>query len=236
MTSINQITQSELTKIGVASFFEQKTDSTNAWAKQDFHGQTPLAVYLADEQSHGRGRGDHSWSQSLPGETWLSTWCLRLTQTPQPLFPLRVGLLLFESCLKTWPQLEWALKAPNDIYILDGKWAGILIELLQVDLNMCCYIGIGANVFSKPELPEKKTAALKDWTADIYQDWPVFCHSFLRGLREIQKDPARQNLLSSEIQQLEYALKKYVGNQVQTILSDGSIVLKSGNQIHWSEL
>ncbi len=236
MTSINQFTQNELTKLGAPSFFVQKTISTNAWAKEEFHGQTPFALYVADEQTHGRGRGDHSWSQAAPGTTLLSTWCLRLTQTPQPLFPLRVGLLLFESCLKTWPQLEWALKAPNDIYILDGKWAGILIELSKIDLNMCCYIGIGANIFAKPELAEQKTTALSEWFTDIQNEWPRFCRQFFLGLQDLQKDPARQTLLKNEIQQLEYGLKKYIGNNVQSVLPDGSLTLKSGEMIHWSNL
>ncbi len=235
MKSINQLTQ-QIFEPQHPCFFTPRTDSTNAWAKKDFHGQTPFALYLTDQQSHGRGRGSNTWNQAEPGSTLLSTWCLRLAQTPQPLFPLRVGLLLFESCLKIWPQLDWGLKAPNDIYILDEKWAGILIEVSKVDFNTCCFIGIGANIFAKPEIPGQKTTALSDWTSLEDSQWQQFCWNFHHGLTQLQLDPARQNLLPQEIQTLEYALKKYIGNNVKMVLADGSLILKNDQKIHWSDL
>jgi BirA family transcriptional regulator, biotin operon repressor / biotin---[acetyl-CoA-carboxylase] ligase len=236
MTSINQKTEAEFQKKHLPVFFEEKTDSTNAWAKKEFHGQNPFALYLADEQSHGRGRGANTWSQAVPGSTLLSTWCLRLAQTPQPLFPLRVGLLLFETCLKIWPQLDWALKAPNDIYILDAKWAGILIEVTPLTFNTCCFIGVGANIYDKPNIASQKTTALSDWVDLQREDWAQFCYTFYEGLINLQKDPARQTLLAIEIQALEYGLKKYLGNNIQKVMADGSLMLKSGETIHWSEL
>lgn len=235
MKSIHQITQ-QFFLPQHPCFFVPQTESTNAWAKKEFHGQTPFALYLADQQSQGRGRGANSWSQAAPGSTLLSTWCLRLAQTPQPLFPLRVGLLLFESVLKVWPELEWGLKAPNDIYILDGKWAGILIEVSKIDLNTCCFIGIGANIYAKPEISGQKTTSLSDWTTVEDSHWHQFCREFHQGLTQLQLDPARQNLLPQEIQTLEYALKKYIGNNVKTVLSDGSLILKNEQTIHWSDL
>lgn len=234
MKSINQLTQ-KIFEQQHPIFFSPKTDSTNAWAKQDFHGQTPFALYLADEQSLGRGRGANVWLQGAPGSTLLSTWCLRLAQTPQPLFPMRVGLLLFESCLKVWPHLEWSLKAPNDIYILDGKWAGILIEVSKVDFNTCCFIGIGANVFDKPAISTQKTTALTDWGPVETSQWQQFCRELLLGLTQLQIDPARQNLLPSEIKTTEYGLKKFIGNNVKTVLADGSLILNNDQKIHWSD-
>lgn len=236
MKSINQITYDIFLKKQWPSFFSPVTDSTNSWAKTDFTGANPQALYLCDQQTHGRGRGAHTWSQAEPGSTLLSTWCLRLTQSPQPLLPVRVGLLLFESCLRTWPHLEWALKAPNDIYILDGKWAGILVEATQQSQNNCCYIGIGANIFSKPILDSQKTTALTDWVEFHEDDWLQFCYLFSQGLLQIQIDPARQNLLQNEIHSLEMGLKKFIGNQIQTLLPDGSLRLKNDDTVHWSDL
>lgn len=236
MKSINQITHDIFSQTEWPCFFSKVTDSTNTWAKNEFHGVSPLALFLSDQQTQGRGRGNNSWSQAEPGSTLLSTWCLRLAQTPQPLIPIRVGLLLFESCLRTWPHLEWALKAPNDIYILDGKWAGILVEATQQNQNNCCYIGIGANIFSKPSLSAQKTTALADWVEFHEKDWQQFCYFFSQGLLQLQIDPARQNLLQNEIHSLEMGLKKYIGNQIQTLFPDGSLKLKNSDTVHWSEL
>ncbi len=232
MASINQLTLNILQAQGLSVFFQKTTDSTNAWAKKEFNGQTPLAVFLADQQNHGRGRGDNTWTQAPHGATLLSTWCLRLPQSPQPLFPLRTGLLLYESCQRSWPDLDWALKAPNDIYIQDGKWAGILIEVTEDG----AFIGIGANIFAKPEGILQKTTSLQDWTVLTQKDWEHFCYFFSQGLSELQKDPARTTLLNHEIRALEQALLKYPRNQVKTVNSDGSLLLQNGKTIHWSDL
>jgi BirA family transcriptional regulator, biotin operon repressor / biotin---[acetyl-CoA-carboxylase] ligase len=234
--SINEITHQQFLKQSCMSFFVKKTESTNFWAKQKFQGQFPFSLFLADEQTQGRGRNSNSWTNSTPGHTLLSTWCLSLASHPQPLFPLRVGLLLFEACKKTWPPLPWALKAPNDIYIGDSKWAGILIEVAQTPLSVCAYIGVGANILSAPKNVGQKTTALIDHTRLAENDWQAFCYFFYDGLLQIQKDPSRTKLTNTEILRLQSALEKYHDNKIQTVLPDGSLELESGETIPWSEL
>ncbi len=234
--SVNFLTHQDFLKHSRASSFEPATDSTNAWAKKHFQGQTSFALFLADLQTQGRGRGQNTWSQSESGHTFLSTWCLLLSSQPQPLFPLRIGLLLFECCQKTWPTLPWALKAPNDIYIGDGKWAGILVEVVPFESFVCAYIGIGANVLSKPSTVEQKTTALSEHVSFSESSWLAFCYSLYEGLLKIQKDPSRTKLTGEETTSLQLALQKYVSNHVQTVLPDGSLRLTTGDLIHWSEL
>ncbi len=238
--SINKITNQDFLINHRMSFFIEKIDSTNLWAKKEFLGQWPFALFLADEQTQGRGRGNNTWSQSKPGDTLLSTWCLSLHTHPQPLFPLRVGLLLFESCQKTWSHLPWALKAPNDIYLgegdLAGKWAGILVEIAQNQNTVCAYIGIGANVLSAPQNITQKTSALVEHTSFEENSWLAFSYAFYEGLLQIQKDPARLQLTTAEIHSLQQALQKYHGNNIETVLPDGSLKLTSGKKTHWSEL
>ncbi len=234
--SINQITHSDFLKHGRDCFFKNTINSTNTWAKEDYKGQSPFALFLADEQTQGRGRSNNTWSQSDKGHTLLSTWCLLLSSHPQPLFPLRIGLLLFECCQKNWPALPWALKAPNDIYIGDSKWAGILIEVTQMESFVCAYIGVGANIFSTPKNIDQKTTALTDHTPFDEHTWLAFCYSFYEGLLQIQKDPSRTKLTGAETKALQSALLKYTDNHIQTLLPDGSLRLTSGELIHWSEL
>jgi biotin-[acetyl-CoA-carboxylase] ligase BirA-like protein len=234
--SVNQLTHQDFVKHGRTSFFTDTIDSTNSWAKKEFHGQSAFALFLADQQTKGRGRGSNTWSQSEHGHTFLSTWCLLLSSHPQPLFPMRVGLLLFESCQTTWPELPWALKAPNDIYLGDSKWAGILIEVAQFESLVCAYIGIGANVFSTPANVNQKTSALTDHIDFSENSWLAFCYLMFEGLLQLQKDPSRAKLTGPETKSLQIALQKYTENQIQTLLPDGSLRLTSGELIHWSDL
>lgn len=234
MKSINQITHHYFLQKGLASFFVPQTNSTNTWAKENFN--SPFSIYLTDEQTQGRGRGKNSWSQALPGSTLLSTWCWELSSLPQPLFPLRVGLALYESCVLAWHELPWALKAPNDIYLKDGKWAGLLIEVVSTENKFHVYVGLGANILAKPEMAKQKTASLVDLSSWEETPWFVFCDSFFKNMNEIQKDPARQQLLPSELQRLIAALQRRPENEVNSALPDGSLVLNSGVRIHWSEL
>ncbi len=234
--SVNAMTHHDFLKHSRASFFEPTTDSTNSWAKKQFHGQTSFALFLADQQTQGRGRGQNTWSQAKNGHTLLSTWCLLLSSQPQPLFPLRIGLLLFDCCQKAWPTLPWALKAPNDIYIGDSKWAGILVEVVPFQSFVCAYIGIGANILSKPSNVDQKTTALSEHTSFSENSWLAFCYSLYEGLLQIQKDPSRTKLTNLETTSLQSALQKYTDNHVQTVLPDGSLRLTTGDLIHWSEL
>ena len=74
--------------------FSRTTDSTNADALAaarpgDPHG----SVYFADEQTAGRGRGDHGW-HSAAGEGLYVSVLLRphISATRLPLLPLAAGL------------------------------------------------------------------------------------------------------------------------------------------------
>jgi BirA family biotin operon repressor/biotin-[acetyl-CoA-carboxylase] ligase len=85
-------------------------------------------VYLADEQTAGRGRGGHAW-HSAPGEG------LYLSALVRPYLPLRDALLLsLATGLAAWQAVHQSttlaldLHWPNDLYISEKKAGGILVE------------------------------------------------------------------------------------------------------------
>ena len=80
------------------SFYFPEITSTNDVAKQEFENSgKDFALYLADHQSQGRGRGANSWENLSGGEVLLSTWCFRLDASPQPVLTPLLGLALYES-------------------------------------------------------------------------------------------------------------------------------------------
>lgn len=235
MESINAWTSLWAQSKSISNFYLPSVESTNSWAKLDFKPQLQNAVFLADHQTHGRGRGSHQWLNTEPGTACLSTWCFTIPSIPHPLLNMRIGFALFESASLTWPALAFALKAPNDLYLLDGKFAGILTEVVTGGTT-AIYIGIGMNVFAKPYLNEQKTQALADHTALRKQDWFTFCDHLFTRFTSLSQDSSRAHLTNSEQDKILRALKKYIGNAIQTIEPDGSLQLTNGRICHWNEL
>jgi BirA family biotin operon repressor/biotin-[acetyl-CoA-carboxylase] ligase len=85
-------------------------------------------VYLADEQTAGRGRSDHSW-HSASGEG------LYLSALVKPSLPLRDALLLSLAtglaaahAIGEVTNLKIDLRWPNDLMLAGKKLGGILVE------------------------------------------------------------------------------------------------------------
>jgi BirA family biotin operon repressor/biotin-[acetyl-CoA-carboxylase] ligase len=85
-------------------------------------------VYLADEQTAGRGRGSHGW-HSAPGEG------LYLSVLARPALPLRDALLLSlatglaaQAAVLAVTGAAIDLRWPNDLLVQHRKLGGILVE------------------------------------------------------------------------------------------------------------
>jgi len=127
-------------------------DSTNNFAKEYKYDFSEPLLFLTDYQNLGRGRGTNKWTSPKQGTAFLSTWSIELSASPQPIASPLIGLTLYTSCKENWPELNWSLKAPNDLYISDKKVAGLLIENLNWSKKNRLLIGLGINVLQSPEL------------------------------------------------------------------------------------
>jgi BirA family biotin operon repressor/biotin-[acetyl-CoA-carboxylase] ligase len=114
------------------------------------NGAAEGTVYIADEQTAGRGRSDHAW-HSAAGEG------LYLSALVKPVLPLRVALLLsLATGLAAWQAvyetaaLDLDLRWPNDLLLNGKKLGGILVETASETgddaLLRYAVIGIGINV------------------------------------------------------------------------------------------
>lgn len=140
--------------------------STNDLAKAAAKDGAPHgSVWIAETQSHGRGRQGRAWT-SPPGENLLVSILLR---TPCP--PSRLPLLSLVAGLAVRDAVALALgdegsdrvrvKWPNDVLVRDAgggsqkKIAGILVEsTLAGSLVEAIVVGIGVNVHTRV-LPEE---------------------------------------------------------------------------------
>lgn len=64
------------------------------------------------------------------------------------------------------PQVDFQIKWPNDLLIDGAKCAGILLERS----GDAIVIGIGVNLISAPELPDRRTVCFADYGVDLSRD------------------------------------------------------------------
>ncbi|HUD54403.1 MAG TPA: biotin--[acetyl-CoA-carboxylase] ligase [Terracidiphilus sp.] len=128
--------------------FSAATGSTNSDALSAAREGAPHgSVYFADEQTAGRGRGDHRW-ESNAGQGLYVSVLLRLDvpTVRLPLLPLAVGLAAVDA-IRSASGLNADLRWPNDLLIGDRKTGGILVESKTDGDGLAFAVaGIGINV------------------------------------------------------------------------------------------
>jgi BirA family transcriptional regulator, biotin operon repressor / biotin---[acetyl-CoA-carboxylase] ligase len=202
-TDVNRALQH--TRLGGSVLHFPEVESTQTLALEAARAGVPQGVWVADEQTAGRGRGGHTW-HSAPGDG------LYLTALFTPKLPAFAYRLTLAAGLAAWEAIREVagvtadLRWPNDLVTRPGvhprarKLGGILVESAvasatapyQVEgrsFPMLRYvvIGIGINVGHTafpPKLAQAATSLrLEGWT-----------------------DPNRQALLITLLTRLELAV------------------------------
>jgi BirA family biotin operon repressor/biotin-[acetyl-CoA-carboxylase] ligase len=104
-------------------------------------------VYLADEQTAGRGRGAHSWHSARAAGLYVSV-LLRPRVAPADILwlSLAAGLAVREA-VRQVTSLQADIRWPNDLLLGKKKFCGILTELnAEVTRVRHAVVGIGINV------------------------------------------------------------------------------------------
>lgn len=107
--------------------------------------KTP-AICMAKIQTAGRGRNNKKWHSPECGNLYLS-YKFQTEQLKETLslLSLRVGLMGIEMLKHFYPNEPFKIKWPNDIYLMDKKLAGILIETASGLKGHEVIIGFGIN-------------------------------------------------------------------------------------------
>ena len=131
--------------------FFATTGSTNTEALEAARAGAPHgSVYFADEQTAGRGRGDHRWDSQHGAGLYVSVLLrIPIPSAQLPLLPLAAGLAAAES-IQAVAGVSIDLRWPNDLLIGDRKAGGILVES-KLDGGTLAFavVGIGINVHQR---------------------------------------------------------------------------------------
>ncbi|MFK8165569.1 MAG: biotin--[acetyl-CoA-carboxylase] ligase [Lewinella sp.] len=193
-----------------------ETDGTNAEAMRAISGAEPPApgaVYLADEQTAGRGQGTNSW-HATPGDNLTFS----MVVYPDHLAVDRIfvltqlsGLAVAETVAHFLPSelaVTVRLKWPNDVYVGNQKIAGILVQNgLRGSKVSWSVIGIGLNVnetsFPEELLDKATSLALLSGTTFVAKEVLNFLLARLANNYQLS-DPRRLPELGRRYQGLLY--------------------------------
>ena len=162
------------TEFGERLVVFSQLDSTNAKAwelvEQGVEGET---LIIADEQLKSRGRGGNTWVSSPKKDLLISLifrdFCSAEIQTK---LGLATATAWWEFLKNKGIEIE--LKWPNDLYFMEKKLGGILVECR----SSVAVVGIGLNVNSLDSLPVSAISLLeitgKNWdreclVAEVWQ-------------------------------------------------------------------
>ena len=106
-----------------------------------------MIVVTAEYQTAGRGCGSNSWESERGKNLLFSLLCQPRHIAPWKQFRLSMMIsVAMADVLRRYAE-GVSIKWPNDIYVGDGKIAGILIECtVQKGMLRDCLIGVGLNV------------------------------------------------------------------------------------------
>ncbi|NRA36999.1 MAG: biotin--[acetyl-CoA-carboxylase] ligase [Planctomycetes bacterium] len=160
-------------------------DSTNTWALEHLEVLEHGACVWTQAQSAGRGQAGRSWV-SDPGVLTASFIIKPQHEPDVTLLSLCAGLAVAHCVEDYTPDIQVAIKWPNDCFVHGRKIAGILCEGKRHAGDPYMVIGIGLNI--KPQ-----------WSADAQQAPP---ESFFNGrppisISELSANPVMLELITS---------------------------------------
>ena len=178
--------------------------STNSEAMERASGGAPEgSVFVAEEQTAGRGRGAHQWESAASAGIYCSV-VLRPTLPPAEtlILSLAAGLAVDAAVRQVDSGVVPDLKWPNDLLIEGKKFCGVLTEMnAEVTRVRYIVVGIGINV-NQVRFPEelRPTATSLRLATDTKWSRVELCAALLKSLdREyrdlIQKAGAHDSIL-----------------------------------------
>lgn len=127
------------------------TESTNTLLLEAAANGAPEGtLYLADEQTVGRGRGGHAWHSEPGSGLYLSVLAKPSLHLREALWLSLATALAAQAAIQSTTGLSIDLRWPNDLLYNQKKLGGILVEAaVEPDANATlryAVIGIGINI------------------------------------------------------------------------------------------
>ena len=123
-------------------------ESTNTYAMQEAAKGAPHgSVYIAEEQTAGRGRGNHGWHSEPYSGVYVSTLLRPQLVAADGLWLSLVTGLAVQHAIENVTGLVTDIRWPNDLLSNGKKVGGILVEMnAEASRIRYAIIGIGINV------------------------------------------------------------------------------------------
>lgn len=226
-----------------------KIGSTNTAAMAAAaQGAPEGSVFLAEEQTQGRGRGAHIWESARSAGIYCS--CVLRPKLPPAealVLSLAVGLAVREAIRQVNESVDVDLKWPNDVLIGGRKVCGILTEM-NAEATRVRYIvaGIGINVnhANFPKSLETEASSLRLATGSEWSRVELAA-ALLKSLdREyrllVEEKNARQSILKRFAEQSSWVRGKRVrveenGSKVEGMTEGlderGFLLVRSENSV-----
>jgi BirA family transcriptional regulator, biotin operon repressor / biotin---[acetyl-CoA-carboxylase] ligase len=196
-----------------------KIGSTNTAAiAAAAEGAPEGSVFLAEEQTAGRGRGAHTWESVRSAGVYCSV-VLRPALPPSNVLVLSLaaGLAVRAAIEQVDARVSTDLKWPNDVLIAGKKVCGILTEM-NAEATCVRYIvvGIGINV-NQANFPEELESQATSLRLATGSEWSrvelvaALLKSLDREYRQLLEDAeARQSILRRFAEQSSWVRGKEV--------------------------
>ncbi len=136
-------------KISGDIFYKNQVDSTNNWAKRFYleHQKELNAVFIADMQTHGKGRLGREWLCESGKQINMSILLFPQNNVDNLQMLCLCSALAVYNSIKELINIPCQIKWPNDILINNRKVCGILCESVFLKSNRpASIVGIGVNV------------------------------------------------------------------------------------------
>jgi BirA family biotin operon repressor/biotin-[acetyl-CoA-carboxylase] ligase len=236
--SIYKKTESWAAKNEIAIESLLECDSTNNLAKKNATTENSnFKIYLADQQKQGRGRGSNSWENTKSGQSLLISFSISIDGAAQPVASPLVGLAVYNALTQVWPNIDFSIKAPNDIYLESKKVAGLLIESIQSGTNNRFIIGLGLNVFGQPNRLSAFATHISLNTKITESDWSRFLDQLKLEIERAAQNGTATHLNETQRSQLLTAINNspLLKEKALTISPFADLQFES-KTITWQEL
>jgi BirA family transcriptional regulator, biotin operon repressor / biotin---[acetyl-CoA-carboxylase] ligase len=163
-----------------------KIGSTNTVAMEAASAGAPEgSVFVAEQQTAGRGRGANQWHSARS----VGIYCSSLLRPALPpsdvlILSLAAGLAVYSAIQEIDPRVAPDLKWPNDVLIDGKKVCGILTEMhAEVMRTRYVVVGIGINV-NQSSFPSDLQAIATSLRLATGTEWSrvEVCVALLRSL------------------------------------------------------
>jgi BirA family transcriptional regulator, biotin operon repressor / biotin---[acetyl-CoA-carboxylase] ligase len=214
---LRQLLRGTIFEAKLHHFYKIGSTNTAAMAAAA-EGAVEGSVFLAEEQTAGRGRGAHSWQSARSAGIYCSV-VLRPALPPSEVLVLALaaGLAVRAAIEQVDSRVSADLKWPNDVLIAGKKVCGILTEM-NAEATRVRYIvvGIGINV-NQANFPKELEGEATSLRLTTGSEWSrveltaALLKSLHREYRLLVEQPdARQSILRRFTEQSSWVQGKQV--------------------------